>query len=62
MTVNWIWGGCIIALSSVALSIYADRKRSNRSQPDAVGFMPWPLILIISMLLAAVFAAIGLKS
>ncbi len=62
MMANWIWGGCALALSSAAVAVFADRKRSNRKQPDDVGFMPWPLILILSILLAAIFAAIGLKS
>jgi hypothetical protein len=29
---------------------------------DAVGFMPWPLLLILSMIAAAVCAAIALNA
>lgn len=44
------------------LASWADRRRVNRSDPDAVGFMPWPLVLMFSILAAAVLAALALKS
>jgi hypothetical protein len=56
-----LWGGCIAALAFAGISIFADHRRVNRTHPDKVGFMPWPLILILSLLGAAVLAAMALK-
>jgi hypothetical protein len=44
------------------VSSLADRARANRTNPDAVGFMPWAMILILSLIGAVVVAAIALKS
>jgi hypothetical protein len=57
-----LWGVCAAAVGVAALSIFADRRRNNRSDPDDVGFMPWPLILILSLLAAALSAAVALKA
>lgn len=57
----WIWGGCAGAVGVAALSSLADRRRNKRSDPDKVGFMPWPLIMILAMITATVFAALALK-
>jgi hypothetical protein len=40
----------------------AERRRDRRTNPDRVGFMPWTLILIFSILSAAVLAALALKA
>jgi hypothetical protein len=42
-------------------SALADRRRSRRSNLDKVGFMPWPMIMILAMIAAAAFAAFALK-
>jgi hypothetical protein len=34
----------------------------RRTNLDAVGFMPWSLILILTLIGAAVFAALALKA
>ncbi len=57
-----LWGGCVAALAFAGIAIYADRRRSNRADLDKVGFMPWPLILILALLGAAVLASLALKA
>jgi hypothetical protein len=56
-----LWSGCVTALAVAGLATWGDRRRANRKDLDAVGFMPWPLILVIAMILAAVCAAFALK-
>ena len=55
------WGASAIALIVAGVAILADRRRNRRSNLDAVGFMPWPLILVLALMVAAVAAAIALK-
>lgn len=57
-----LWGYCGIALGVAAASVLAERRRDNRSDPDKVGFMPWPVIFILSLILAAVLAAMALQA
>ena len=57
-----LWTGCATALAVAGLSAWAERRRARRTNLDAVGFMPWPIILILAMMIAAVFAAIAIKS
>lgn len=56
-----LWGGCATALAVAGIATWGDRRRANRADPDDVGFMPWPLILVLAMIVAAVFAAFALK-
>ncbi|MFM5914720.1 MAG: hypothetical protein ACKOPR_08250 [Chakrabartia godavariana] len=51
-----------MALGLAGLSAWADRRRARRRNLDAVGFMPWALILILSMIAAAVCAAVALHA
>ncbi len=62
LNANVIWAGCAACVCVAAVSLFAERRRANRAELDAVGFMPWNFILIMSMIAAAVFAAVGLKS
>jgi hypothetical protein len=57
-----LWAGCAAAIGVAGLSAWADWRRARRTNMDAVGFMPWPLIMILSILFGAVFAAIALHS
>ena len=57
-----LWWLAGLALAVAGIAAFADRRRAKRTDLDAVGFMPWPLILVISMLSAAVMAALALKS
>lgn len=58
------------ALSAIIaiISIFADRARQRRRDAartgrdfDRVGFMPWPLITVIAMLMTLIFAAFAIK-
>jgi hypothetical protein len=57
-----LWGYCVAALGLAGISILAERRRDNRVDPDKVGFMPWSLILIMSLISAAILAALAIKS
>jgi hypothetical protein len=57
-----LWTG--VALLSgvlVAVSSLADRRRNRRRNIDAVGFMPWTAITVMSVLATVVAAALALK-
>jgi hypothetical protein len=57
-----LWGGCAAAVALAGVASWAERRRANRSDPDAVGFVPWALVLILSILAAAVLCAVALKT
>lgn len=50
-------GAALMAL----LAALADRGRHRRRDLDRVGWVPWPLVQILAMLLAAIAAAFALK-
>lgn len=57
-------GLVIIGVASLALTAFAsfaDRRRMNRSNPEAVGFMPWPLISILGVTAALFAFALAIK-
>lgn len=56
-----LWIATLAALGLAALAGVADRRRNERDDLDRVGFMPWPLILILALLAAAVLAALALQ-
>jgi hypothetical protein len=53
---------CAIAVGVAAFAGVADHRRAHRKDPDAVGIMPWPLIMIFALLSAAVLAALAIKT
>jgi hypothetical protein len=57
-----LWTG--VAISSavmVLVSSLADRKRNRRRDINAVGFMPWTAITVMSVLATVVSAALAIK-
>lgn len=57
-----IWGQLALAMSALAgTAAIADARRMRRRNFDRVGFMPWSLILILSMTIAAFSTALMLK-
>jgi hypothetical protein len=61
MSRDMLWVMCAVSVGVALTAILADRRRNRRAELDKVGFMPWPLILILSILIAAVAAALALK-
>ena len=60
--IHSIWGQLAIAMSALAgTAAIADTRRMRRRNFDRVGFMPWTLILILSLTIAAFSTAIVLK-
>lgn len=57
-----LWWGAGAALIVAAIAALADRRRANRKDIEAVGFMPWPLVLVLSLLAAAVLTAFAIKA
>lgn len=57
-----LWWGVGAALIIAAVAALADRRRANRKDIEAVGFMPWPLVLVLSLLAAAVLTAFAIKA
>jgi uncharacterized membrane protein YidH (DUF202 family) len=56
-----LWTGCAAALAVAGIANFAERRRANRRDLDKVGFMPWPFITIMAMMVALACAAIALK-
>lgn len=58
---EWLWwfAGGFAACSLIGA--VADRRRVRRSDPDAVGWVPWPQIVLISMAGVIVCAAFALR-
>lgn len=55
------WAGAAGALALAGVAMIADRRRARRSDPDDVGYVPWSLVLILSLIAAAVCAAVALR-
>lgn len=52
----------VLSAAVVLVSSVADRRRQKRIIIENVGFMPWTLLTILSMLLTVVAAALAIKS
>lgn len=50
-------GAAIVA----AVAWVADGKRHRRTDPDAVGFMPWTAIFFVALVFAIVFLGLGAR-
>lgn len=55
----WTMAGASAALA--AFASFADWKRQRRKDPDRVGFMPWTLVTVLSVVAAMMFVALALK-
>lgn len=43
-----------VALALAVLARWADQRRLRRSDPDAVGFMPWTTVYFVALMVACV--------
>jgi len=55
----WIAAASCVAVAGLAA--VSDRRRDRRTDLDRIGWVPWPLILILALIAAAVMAAVALK-
>jgi hypothetical protein len=56
------WGASAAFACLAVVSALAERRRERRRDIDGVGWVPWPTILLLSILLAVVLLVIGLKA
>lgn len=56
-----LWGFAGMSALMAVLSTVADLKRQRRRNLDKVGFMPWTLITVLSVMATLFLTAIALK-
>jgi hypothetical protein len=56
----WTIAGGAVAL--VLVAGLADWRRNRRRDLDRVGWVPWPLVMILAMIVAAVATALALRA
>ncbi len=62
---DWVEWLLLPGLACAALAVIAllgDRRRLRRSNPDAVGFMPWTTVFFWSFAAACVFMVLAARS
>ena len=52
----------LLSASLVAFSSFADRRRHKRTNIEDVGFVPWTIITLLSVLCTVLSAALAIKS
>lgn len=55
----WTLAGASAAMAMLAA--LADRRRSRRRDLDRVGWVPWPLLVVVGVMLALAFAAFAIR-
>lgn len=56
-----LWGFAGMSALMAVLSTVADLRRQRRRNLDKVGFMPWTLITVLSVMATLFLTAIALK-
>jgi acyl-CoA synthetase (AMP-forming)/AMP-acid ligase II len=54
--------GAVAALAVAVIAWLGDRRRMRRSDPDAVGLMPWTGLFFWALLAACVLAGLAVKA
>ncbi|WP_298019878.1 hypothetical protein [uncultured Parasphingopyxis sp.] len=49
-------------LLAAAWASWMDRRRQNRANPDRVGIVSWPLILVLALTGAAIMALLAIRA
>lgn len=57
-----LWGSCAATAGLAAYASWADRRALNRTDPDSVSLVPWPFVMIMSILASAILCSLALKS
>lgn len=57
-TARWV---AAVAAVIAAAAWLGDRRRMNRRDPDAVGWMPWTNLFFIALFIACVFGALAFQ-
>ncbi|GAA0472394.1 hypothetical protein GCM10009096_11900 [Parasphingorhabdus litoris] len=50
-----------VAVVTAAIAAIAERRRNNRKNIEKVGFMPWPFVMLMSLLFAAISIGLAFK-
>lgn len=51
----------VLALLLAAYAVWAERRRLRRTNLDAVGFMPWTVVYLVSFLAAIVLMGLAAR-
>jgi drug/metabolite transporter (DMT)-like permease len=57
-----LWSGAAVCAAIAGLAVFADHRRERRADLDRVGWVPWPLLLVIALMATAVCVAFALQS
>lgn len=55
------WSGAAACLAIAGVAALGDRRYQRRTDLDRVGWMPWPLILVLAIIAAAIFVALAIQ-
>ena len=62
MTQAGLWTAAGASMATVLRAGLADWLRSRRRNLDKPGWMPWPLVQVLGIIAAVLFAALALKA
>lgn len=57
-----LWTTAGVAAGVAVIAALADRRRVRRTDLDRVGWVPWSAVLFFGLMIAAISAALALKS
>jgi len=57
-----LWAGAAAGIALAAIAMLGDRRQRRRRDLDRVGLIPWPGVLILALLAAAVCAELALRA
>ncbi|OYY89959.1 MAG: hypothetical protein B7Y45_09550 [Sphingomonas sp. 28-66-16] len=57
-----LWAGVSVCVLLALLSGWQDRRRLRRHDPDAIGIIDWPTVLVFSLIGAAILTTLALNA